>query len=68
MTKIDRLIKEARQSCEFRGHKMMRFKIEPNIAYSDCKVCGMGCSVIPRPSPNQINIGGRAVALHCEVS
>ena len=70
MTKIDRLIKEARGSCEARGHRMRRFTHISNrtcgqTAYSDCLVCDCSVSVIAHPAPNEIEIGGEAVALDC---
>lgn len=78
MRKIDRLRKEALQSCNFRGHKMTRFYtfnwqyagskvmgIIPHSAYSTCKICGARVDINTTPAPNQIDIGGTAVALNC---
>ena len=36
-----------------------------NVAYSRCKICGMEVSVNVKPMPNEIDIGGEAVALDC---
>jgi len=72
MTKLRRLINEAKESCSFRGHKMKRFEhsvpyngIMWGTAYSECKVCGMSVLCNTRLAPNDIEIGGEAVALTC---
>lgn len=73
MTKLRRLINEAKKSCEFRGHKMRQFEhsipyngIMWGHAYSECKICGKSVMCNTRPAPNDIDIGGEAVALSCE--
>lgn len=63
MRKVDRLKQEARESCEFRGHKMKRFK----DGFSECKVCKAWVYITLKPMPNDIDIGGPAVALHCPI-
>ena len=66
-----KLIKEARESCKARGHEMSRFEHQKDIyghivfAYSSCKKCDKGVSIRVRPLPNEIQIGGEAVALCC---
>jgi len=35
------------------------------VSYSKCKACGMCVHVNIEPAPNEINIGGEAVALQC---
>ena len=74
MRKIDKLKREAKESAEWRGHKMGRWqnfkdaykKIGPHLsAFSCCGVCGVGLTVITRPLPNEIEIGGAAVAINC---
>ena len=66
MRTIDRLKKEAIESCEFRGHIMGRFAhVAPDSAYSICRRCGAEVSVDSRPMPNEIDIGGEAVGLSC---
>jgi len=65
MQKIERLKREALKSCRFRGHKMKRFLDYTDLSVSVCKICEMEVAVIPHPSPNGIEIGGEAVALHC---
>ena len=72
MTKLKRLQKEALKSCIFRGHKMKRFEqcrpyvgIRVGTSYAECKVCGKSVLCNARPEPNQIEIGGEAVASNC---
>jgi len=67
MTKKQRLIKEAKESCKFRGHQMKPFSHKyAKWSSSKCKICGMFCHVNADPLPNEIDISGEAVALHCE--
>jgi len=66
MTRIQRLIKEAKESCTFRGHQMKPFSHKyKKWSSSECMVCGMICNVNADPAPNEIDICGEAVALHC---
>ena len=66
MRAIDRLKQEAREACEFRGHKMLRFRhVAKDAAYTHCRRCGAEVVVEQRPLPNGIQIGGEAVALTC---
>lgn len=63
-----RLKQKALISCKFRGHDMNRFKQHDfflNRHYSHCKKCDMQVEVNRQPMPNQIDIGGEAVALTC---
>jgi hypothetical protein len=66
-TKIARLRSEARQACSFRGHKLGRFTAAKysHRYFAECSECKMGVTVNPHPAPNDIEIGGEAVALHC---
>jgi len=74
MRKIEKLKKQALESCKLRGHKMERFfrpyqRINP-IEYSDfwrsyCKICNKRVDVKEKPLPNEIDICGDAVALGC---
>lgn len=70
MTNVARLQKEALISCNNRGHKMGRFnQIDltngSRIYRAECKDCGAWVDVNPKPAPNEIDIGGTAVALNC---
>lgn len=68
MKKIDKLRKEALESCKFRGHTMERFThldtIFP-VAVSTCKKCNKYVQINTHPAPNDIDIDGTAVALSC---
>ncbi len=68
MRKIERLRKEALESCKFRGHKMERFEYSSNKhwALAACQICSKHVSICLFPLPNEIEIGGEAVALGCE--
>ena len=69
-TKLQRLRKEARSSAEWRGHVFPRrwyFPVNyPARQTLTCIRCGMSVTVLLNPQPNEIDIGGKAVALNCE--
>lgn len=68
---ITRLKNEAMESCMFRGHTMGDWheNFLPNYrGISECKNCGKIVCIISNPLPNEIDIGGEAVAVHCEIS
>jgi hypothetical protein len=63
---MQRLKKEALESCKWRGHTMNRFHtIDSTRAISYCDYCSTSVTVNIHPMPNQIDIGGDAVALNC---
>ena len=76
MRKIDRLKKEALEVCKARGHKMGEWT---HLTYSEgyknfrprceasahCEECGAYVECKTRPMPNEIEIGGEAVAINC---
>ena len=66
---IESLRREAASACKFRGHKMCW--IPTDIVNSNtrgtCKLCGMLVDLKTHPAPNEINIGGEAVALTCKI-
>jgi len=63
------LKKIALESTDFRGHRMTRFKRYNAVtAFATCKDCGMQVAVTTKPLPNDIDVGGEAVALTCEKS
>ena len=73
MSRLERLRKGALAACEYQGHKMKRFEhsipyngIMRGHIYSECKICGKGVMCNSNPAPNEIDIGGEAVALGCE--
>ena len=73
-TKLRNLKNKAIEACESHGHVMQRFYRGPySIAlgvkrtyHSQCLRCNKGVTVHLKPMPNEIDIGGEAVALNCE--
>jgi len=65
MKTLTKLIDKAAESCKFRGHQMLPFEKHQNWARSECKICRKAASVITNPLPNEIDIGGEAVAIGC---
>lgn len=68
MRKIEKLRLEALESCRYRGHDMGRFKTHDywtDQRYAHCKVCNMQVIINSRPTPNEIDLCGEAVALDC---
>ena len=70
MRKLERLRLEALEACKWRGHDMHNFVHYPNhgrrTKFSRCRKCGKHVVVNAHPFPNEIDIGGEAVALECE--
>lgn len=70
--KIETLRKNARASAKWRGHAMKKFirygGSVPNKTnyYSECKICRAYMIVNLNPAPNEIDIGGSAVAINCK--
>lgn len=58
---------DALESATFRGHKMGRFhnNKKNTASYANCVVCNKQVDVNTKPLPNDIEIGGEAVALGC---
>lgn len=65
ITSIDDLMHEATVACELRGHKLDKWDVFENEAMNKCILCGKDVQVIVNPRPNEIDIGGEAVALNC---
>jgi hypothetical protein len=64
---LSELKREAGQACSFRGHNMDLWQeVTPTVACSECTVCDAYVEVRTKPMPNEIDIGGTAVALHCD--
>ena len=68
MIKLAQLTKSALKSCEARGHLMAAFihAHDDTAAISHCVSCRRQALVLTNPQPNQIDIGGEAVALECK--
>jgi transcription elongation factor Elf1 len=62
---------DAVKSATLRGHKMGKMTNNHTIgkpatrSIAVCVVCGMDVEVTTKPLPNEIDIGGEAVALNC---
>lgn len=57
---------KAWKACERRGHNMTAFiSYDDTNAVSSCYDCHMEVQCLTDPMPNQIDIGGEAVALNC---
>jgi len=68
MTKLHRLKQEARESAETRGHKLGRYVEKDGksaLVFCTNKDCVAYAQVKVNPLPNEIEIGGTALALHC---
>lgn len=68
MTKLNKLKKQATTFAKARGHILTRFIKHPfneEVATAKCMNCNRAVSVCSNPSPNEIDIGGEAVALYC---
>ena len=69
---LERLKRQALKSCALRGHKMGNFGFTIMAGgmgvkggYT-CIKCGRMVQVNTNPAPNEIDIGGEAVALNCD--
>ena len=64
---LESLKKSALESCKFRGHSMGEWVSARNGgAMATCIMCLEVAAVNPNPAPNEIDIGGQAVAVDCE--
>lgn len=70
MRKIDRLIKEGKESAAFRGHKMKRTHYGHDssgclTAVYECEKCQRTFYVTDKPMPNEAELRGSALAVEC---
>jgi len=64
---LDNLKNEAQETATFRGHDLSPWKsINNYIEEATCRGCNAYVRVNINPAPNDIDIGGDAVALNCE--
>lgn len=59
------LKQSATESTKFRGHSLSEWDDHNGCSFAKCLKCGKQVTVLTRPLPNDINIGGEAVALGC---
>jgi len=67
---MKQLQREAKESCEWRGHSMIPWQYHSfwkNITYSSCSKCSGFVQCDTAPPPNGIDIGGSAVAENCPI-
>jgi hypothetical protein len=73
--KIQTLIRHAREAALWRGHDMKPAKIicqnrkmvnDPKQADYVCRKCGAWFQCLTDPLPNQIDVGGNALAIGCK--
>ena len=66
MLKMNKLQKSAIESCEMQGHSMGPWEsLDDHRMASVCTGCCREVVCNTRPSPNQIPVGGEAIALGC---
>lgn len=68
--KYDTLSRQARAAARARGHRMARFALVRTSAThpvwsTQCMDCHAFMQVNTNPYPNEIDIGGSAVAINC---
>lgn len=69
MPNLDTLQRAAAQTTRFRGHRMRWSTYHGesrSLRIGVCRRCEMSVTCNARPAPNDIEIGGEAVALNCE--
>jgi len=64
--KLSTLKRQSAEATKFRGHSMGQWhQCGETIAWRRCRVCGAAVSIKTNPMPNEIDIGGEAVAMTC---
>ena len=72
--RIDKLKREGKGTAKWRGHNLSTFKTITKagtniiMAEARCKKCNRIVIVNTHPAPNEIDIGGSAVAMNCKSS
>lgn len=67
MTRLDRLVREAKAGMESRGHSVSRASRFPSgrTAVLRCHACPCSAQINTAPPPNGIELGGDGLALQC---
>jgi len=69
MSGLIELERQAVEACEFRGHTIGKWVVyhgeSKSLANNECLICGAWVQCNTKPAPNDIDIGGPAVALTC---
>lgn len=70
MTKYESLKNQAKELASNRMHKLGRFtfRLSPNrmVGCAECTVCKAHVTINTNPLPNDIDIGGTAIAVNCK--
>ena len=65
MTRLERLRREAKTATDLRGHRLLsKFRRYSTHLYAVCP-CGNAVWIAYQPAPNEADIMGAAVAVHC---
>lgn len=64
MQSLNSLQRQAAKSTHWRGHSM-QWRTFDDVRIGKCRKCGKHVLLLVSPRPNEINIGGEAVALNC---
>jgi hypothetical protein len=59
------LQREAARAARFREHRLGRWEEHETWATAKCRDCPAQVTVNTKPMPNEIDIGGDAVAVNC---
>lgn len=65
-TALRQLQSEASVVAKIRGHRLEWKMVDTEWMRGTCKFCGREVDVKTNPAPNDIDIGGEAVALNCQ--
>ena len=62
---IEDLKHEAEIACELKGHSLSKWHGDNSQATNICQKCQAEVQVLTNPMPNEIDVGGEAVAINC---
>ena len=67
---LSTLKKRAQKGTKWRGHSMrwQSMSATSNLLVGTCKKCGMQVTCNNQPLPNEVGLGGEAIALNCPES
>lgn len=71
LVRLSTLKRRAQAATKYRGHRMRWGVVYgrangPKSQHGQCRDCGASVSVHERPAPNDIDVGGLAVAVNCK--
>ncbi len=59
------LRRNAKKAARYRGHNLGPWQAVAGMHTAVCQDCGLGVDIVPHPAPNEIEVGGRALAMPC---